>query len=227
MSTSDVVLVATTIFLFFLAIFGEWLKGLVFKPRLQISIDGSPPDCIKIPFVLPGKNGQVLEVAESYFLRLRIANSGNRTAKDVEVRIEQLREELPDEQLAVVQSFLPMNLRWSDIGGSVLAQLAPHGMYRHCDLAHIIDPSQVQRFPGEHKRWPAPLPANGAVLSFDTIVKPASQCYLVPPGTYHIDLAAGAANAKPTRQTIKVILTGRFHSEPTGMFQVGVRFLSS
>jgi hypothetical protein len=110
-----------------IAIWGQSLQALLFKPKLRISVEMRPPDCIRIQaatgFIVgsipvPGNIPGALPVAYSpaYYCRLRITNDGNREAQDVEIKL--LRQRIvpnggpgrddPD--------FMPLNLKWADTG---------------------------------------------------------------------------------------------------------------
>ena len=107
----------------------------------------------------------------------------------------------------------------------LLPAISP-GTYKHCDLAHILDPDDRESVPGEHATWPN-VPQNKTILSLDTIVKPYTQSYLLPFGTYHLTLIVAAANAKATTKTLEITLTGDWYDDEDQMLGegIGIRLL--
>lgn len=153
--------------------------------------------------------------ADVYCLRLRVSNSGKQRAESVEVIAAELKEKQADGTFSEVETFLPMNLLWSYYRQVFLPAISPE-TYKHCDLARIIDPKERKSFPGEHKTW-ANVSPEKTVLSFDTVVKPDTQSYLVPMGTYHLKIIVAAANAKPIEKTWEIILTGDWYDDEKEM----------
>ena len=56
------------------AVFQDWIRGLVWRPILDASIRTHPPDCLAVP-VHDNETGRV--VANAVFLRLLIENTGS------------------------------------------------------------------------------------------------------------------------------------------------------
>ena len=160
-----------------------------------------------------------------YYLRLGVQNSGRQKAELVEVYAAGLEERQADGTFRSVDSFLPMNLLWSNYRQEYLPTLSPE-MRKHCDLAHIIHPQERKNFPGEDKTWPN-VPQEKTVLSFDTVVKPDTQSYLVPMGTYRLSIIITAANAKPIRKCLEVTLPGDWYDDEQVMLGkgIGIRLL--
>ena len=118
-----------------------------------------------------------------------------------------------------------MNLLWSYYRRVFLPAISP-GTYKHCDLAHIINPDERESFPGEHKTWPS-VPSEKTVLSFDTASKPDIQSYLVPAGIYRLYIVIAAANAKPVEEKLEITLTGDWYDDEQEMLSqgIGIRIL--
>jgi len=208
-----------------IALFQDKMRAWIVRPKLEVSIDVKPPDCLKIPIVRYGSEGEQEVVADTYHLRFRVTNKGNQKAESVEVFASKLLRRQVDDTFKEVDTFLPMNLVWADYRKVFFPAISPN-MYRHCDLAHIIDPQKRAGFTAEDKKWPK-IPPEQTVLSFDTAVKPHTLSHLLPFGKYRLVIIVAAANAKPVEKTLEISLTGDWYDDEQRMFQegVGVRIL--
>jgi hypothetical protein len=92
-----------------IAIWGAWLRELVFKPKLVVSITMRPPDCMKMLAVLE-KRPDYTGFTNSYQCRLRITNEGNREARNVQVKLRRLEIVANGGPGREDQTFIPMNL---------------------------------------------------------------------------------------------------------------------
>ena len=223
-----------------IAIFQDKIRAWLLRPKLQISILVASPDCHKTkyhfstekqftsgsaaPIPATGHMEVFLET-EAYYFRLRVANSGNQKAESVEVFATELSRRLADGTFKVVDSFLPMNLVWSHVHWIFFPAISP-GTYKHCDLAHVINPQMREHVPLEDDKWPNVSPEE-TILSFDTIVKPYTKNYLVCPGTYRLVLTVAAANSKPISKTFEITLTGNWYDDEQRMLGegIGIRLL--
>ena len=172
-----------------------------------------------------GSKGEQQEETDSYYIRLKIENTGNQHAESPEVFATELSERQADGTFKRVPSFLPMNLIWADFGTVDAPDVSPE-MYRYCNIAHILDPGTRGRFCREDKTWNHVL-ADKTILSFDTYVKTNTLNHLVPFGTYRLHLLIGAANAKPIKCTLEITLTGEWFADESAMFRdgLGVRII--
>jgi hypothetical protein len=230
-----------------IAIFQDWLRALYSRPNLEISIDLCPPDCHKTRLHLLSvldmegvpttttlyphtevaadiatftSGPAPSRIADAYYFRLKVRNLGRRRAESVEVFAAKLERKQADGTFSKVDSFLPMNLLWSYHRQVFLPAISPK-TYKHCDLAHIIDPSERENFPGEHKTWPN-VSSEKTVLSFDTASKPYVQSYLVPAGIYLLNIVIAAANAEPVEETLEITLTGDWYDNEQEMLSQGI-----
>jgi len=212
------------------AIFQDKIRAWLMRPRLRVSISVAPPDCqkTKMRYSLPSPdvNAPARErMADVYYFRLRVSNSGNQKAESVEVFVAQLSRQQADGSFRVVDSFLPMNLVWAHLGGMLFPAIAP-GTYKHCDLGYILDPQSRKMIPGEHTTWPN-VPPDKTILTLDTVVKPYTLSYLLPFGTYHLVILVAAANAKAIKNTLEVRVTGDWYDDEREMLGqgIGIRLL--
>jgi|ERR1700693_4747744 len=63
------------------ALFGETVWAWLRRPKLDLAISVRRPDCVKT--TLTDLNGQV--IADCYYFRVLVSNSGKRRAEDVEL----------------------------------------------------------------------------------------------------------------------------------------------
>jgi hypothetical protein len=216
-----------------IAVFQDRIRAWLSRPILNASIALSPPDCHKteLHFVTreeakasrgSSKKDQVevSRIADVYYFRLRIANSGNDKAESVEVIASDLTRRLADGTYKVVESFLPMNLAWTHIHTLFFPAISP-GTYKHCDLFHIIDPKTREIVPMEGKTWPH-ISRDKTILSFDTVVQPFTKNYLVCVGVYRLTLIVAAANSKPITKILEINLTGDWFDEEQKMLGEGI-----
>lgn len=224
LAVATLVMAGGTLLLGFVAIFQDWIRDKIKHPTLNVHIDVSPPDCHKTRLVRRDAEGKPLATADAYYFRLRVTNSGNHKAEMVEVFAAGLSKRQADGMFTSVESFLPMNLVWSHYQDIFFPAILPE-TYKHCDLAHVIDPNMRGQFEGEDNHWPA-VPQENTILSFNTAVKPHTLSHLTPFGTYHLDVVVSAANAQPVKKTLEIHLTGNWYDDEREMFREGVRIRS-
>jgi hypothetical protein len=211
-----------TIALAIVAIFQDIIRAWIKRPILNIEIKVKPPDCHKTylfkPFPGTGEGRVSDYYADCYYFRLRIINSGNCRAENVEVFASELTKKLADGTFERVNSFLPMNLLWAHIGTPFFN--ISHGMEKHCDLAHIVDPRKRHLFNGEEN----PLSNIGlkTFLSLDTIVKPNTMSHLIEPGIYRMKLIVGSSNTNPKERVFEINHTGEWIEDENRMLQDGI-----
>jgi len=200
------------------AIFQDKIRAWLTRPKLDISIYVDPPDCHKTLLVRRDSGGS--QSVECYYLRFRVLNVGNQKAGQVEAFAAELLKQQADGTFKRVDSFLPMNLVWSHYSEVFIPAISP-GMYRHCDLAHVLHPEKRKLLEAEDNSWPN-VPPGKTILSFDTIVRPYTLTSLVPPGTYRLVVLIAAANAKPVKKTLEIRLTGDWYDDESTMLSEGV-----
>ena len=223
-----------------IAIFQDKIRAWLLRPILKVSISVAPPDSHKTKYhftteqwITSGSSPvysetgkiEISRETDAYYFRLRIENSGNHKAESVEVFATELSRRQADGLFKVVDSFLPMNLAWSHVHWIFFPAISPD-TYKHCDLAHIINPQMRSAIQLEDSTWPNISPEK-TILSFDTIVKPYTKNFLVPPGTYRLVISVAAANSKPVNKTLEITLTGDWYDDEQKMLGegIGIRML--
>jgi hypothetical protein len=206
-----------------IALFQDKMHAWIMRPKLDVSIDLSPPDCHKTKMgVSYVTTPRTQEYIDAYYFRLKVTNSGNEKAESVEVFAARLLKQQADRTFKEVDSFLPMNLVWSHFQPRqiFLPAISP-STYKHCDLAHIIHPEGRNTIREERKTW-SNISPDKTILSLDTIVKPHTKHYLLPPGTYHLTIIVAASNAKAVRKTLEINLEGDWYDDEQQMLGQGI-----
>jgi len=197
-----------TLVLAFVAVFQEWLRRLVSRPRLQLSAVVSPPDCHKTKLSMG---------ADVYYFRLRVENTGNAAARDVQVYLASVERQRADRQYEAVDRFVPMNLMWAIIRQTTLPILLPDMPPRYCDFAHITDPQQrrsvAETLPG--------IGDNSAILVLELEVNPNNKGYLLEPGEYRMGLKLAAENHPVRDYALEVNFRGTWFNNENEMLREG------
>jgi hypothetical protein len=191
-----------------LAIWGEWVRSLRFRPKLDVTIETKPPDCIKIQTRVETRTGLLIEPSTAYYCRLRVWNRGNVPARDVEVTLLRLHR-VEGERTSEDPDFLPLSLRWSHVRETVTPAIPP-GLFRHIDLCHLDNPGGK-----------LDVPRNS--FNFETEVQPTELRPGVWPtwkgaGNYRLDFVIAADNAKPVNRSVTITFTGSWTDDEAEMF---------
>ncbi|NJN96253.1 MAG: hypothetical protein HC875_20140 [Anaerolineales bacterium] len=204
------------------AIFQDKIRVWLTHPKLEGAIATTSPDCIKITLLAKTLQQEKVPV-DTYYLRIRIKNEGNEKAENVEVFAAELSKRQADGvTFKRVDDFEPMNLVWTNFGGTIFFPAISPRMYKFCDIAHIMNPAQrANNIYAEDKHWPG-IPLEKTILSFDTFVKPHTLSYLHPFGTYRLVIVVAATNAKPGTITLEIALTGDWYDDASRMLGEGV-----
>lgn len=190
-----------TLVLAAVAVFQESIRRWFYRPKFHVSIKTEPPDCISIPFFTA--NGTF--VANSVYLRLWVENSGNATARNVEIFANDSRRKRADGSWEKVTTFPPMNLKWANIGQIYFPSIAPK-MGKHCDIGHIVDPTSRHLLNEDSPKLQ--LTREQTSLAFDLMVSPNNKSHIIGPGKYELDILVAAENARPVKFTISIFLSG-------------------
>jgi hypothetical protein len=213
-----IALAVCTLLLGAIALFQDQLHEWLRRPELVASINMAPPDCHMITL------GTGPSAIATFYMRIRVRNDGHVPAKDVEVFAAELRIDQSG-QWTPLTSFLPMNLVWSHMQAPgrppviYFPMISPH-MYKHCDLANIIDPARraghIEENPGLR------LSPTQTSARFNVMVYPNHKGEIVGPGRYQLDLVVAASNAQPTRFVAEINLTGNWYANESQMLASGV-----
>lgn len=203
-----------------IAVFGETMASWFFKPELTIEFCSESPYFHKTLWNIPGQTP-----AECYYLRIKIANMGKRKARSVEVLAAQLSKKNDNGNYEVYGRFLPMHLLWSH-SRRIAESIAP-GMFKYCDIAHIIDPDRRNQCNGEYfavtfyEMFQRDLESE-TILSLDTEVKPTTSNHLLVADNYRLDVLVGSENTKTVQAEIDIALTGSWYTAENEMLGKGI-----
>jgi hypothetical protein len=217
-----------TLALAFVAVFQDWIRNCLTRPKLKLEIQPSPPDCMRTTFRQtvtiydptsrrPSYESN-LEIP-CYYFRLCITNTGNCEAREVEIfaksakRHHEIKGEFED-----VDRFVPMNLLWSNVRKPFLTNLSPQ-IPKHCDLAHVVRPDK--KYAVRHE-LPG-VPNEQCVLALDLEVEPNTKGHLLGPGFYRLSLVLAAANARPREYLLDIRIAGTWCEDEPRMFGEGIR----
>jgi len=221
-----------TLLLAALAIFQDSLRRLLTRPKVELHTRPQPPECLptewlcvrtfrKINPVSNERFDETIQLAlPCYYFRLRVTNSGNCEAREVEVFAKDLKRHSESRgEFDDVARFSPMNLLWADVRQPFLHVLSPK-LPKLCDLAHAIAPSK-RDYLGHRLQG---VSDDHVILALDLQVEPNSKGHLLGPGFYRLTLVLAAANAPPREYQLDITITGDWYEEPDRMFTDGIRF---
>ena len=132
----QIVTIVANFIIAFIAIFGEKIKNIFYKPELNISIKPLFPYCNLTSF----SSGQ-----RAFFFRLEIINNGSADANNVQVYLNNVKFKGLDGNYNTCNHILPMNLMWSYQDNepikTSIAQVISPGMKKYCDLIYTVENS--------------------------------------------------------------------------------------
>jgi hypothetical protein len=200
--------------------FSDTIRGWVRRPKLALVVGMQPPEAHRT--VLSRATPNPAATACYYFL-LRLENTGNVEAKDVEVFASRLLEKCADRSYRPVTEFLPMNFVLSFVQRPTLPSL-PAGLHKHYTLGHVIDPRHRKEFPLETHPEAQQAVGDSPQTTFvlDVEFRSNTLGHLLKPGSYQLELRVGASNAKSSTWVLDLELTGRWFDTDKDMFAKGV-----
>jgi len=185
-----------------LAIWGNALRSVFYKPKLDSSVRMEAPYAHHLWREESGVR------TEGYYFRIGVENRGNDSAREVEVRLISLKRKNAEGAFLPEPDFRPLNLRWSHVLKTVMPKI-DRQLSKYCDLCHV---------------W---RKGEDLLMDLDTEVVPAEVRPLVWPtrkkaGTYRIAIAVSAANAEPRFADFEIDFKGVWFDEPEAMFKTGL-----
>jgi hypothetical protein len=188
----------------------DWILGKFVHPKLNLDGSIASPSAQKMLFRT--ETGQAL--GDVWYFRLKISNSGNAVARDVHVFLASVEEwENEGKEFVPVKRFLPMFLKWSNVGATTTPTLWPD-MPRYCDWFHVSTP-EIKQFVGEELSGTHLQ----SVLALDLEVTPNNSGSLLGRGTYRCTLKLAAANHKPITKMFRIEFGGLWYPDENGMFR--------
>lgn len=210
MATLAAVIVALVV-----ALFGDWLKRLFFKPELSLEAFVRRPDAERVGRGVYRKNPESWGWVEAWFFRLAISNHSGTPAREVQVYLKKV--EKADE--TKVEKFTPMNLKWTNTDSTtrkVLLKEVPV----FCDFIHISDPAHKELTRENLNEVPDAL----GVMCLDVEATNSANGHLLGPGSYRFHLYVAAENAEARHFVVTVQYKGNWSMEQDVMFDQEMGF---
>jgi len=221
-SVADEVLVATTLFLGVVAIFGpayaDKFKAWLLRPVLRIEFRLSPPDCHLTDSILVLSPGQKSK-EPIYFYRLRVTNIGKTQARKCEIVIEGLAIANEAGRFQPYPTYTPVRLVWGS-GNGEFVDINP-GRQLFCDFVSIPNAASQKVYRDLYGIYVdlkyAPPYDLGIVLNVNAAF--FSQPNRLPQGRYRLDVAVYSENADKASQSLFVSWSGAWKSQEHEMFR--------
>ena len=207
-----------------IAIWGNWLKSLVFHPVLNIECNLNPPNCEptkRTRHYMVQPNVIQEEKVDCYFFRILVKNDGCARAESVEIFATELLRKHTDNEFHPIDTFIPMNLTWTHTKKAKYYPIISKKMYRHCDLGYIIKPSERHKFKNENED-DEKFDKDKTVFGFELEVKPNSLQHLIEPGVYRLKILITSSNTNPKEETIEINHIGIWYDDKDKMFSDGI-----
>jgi hypothetical protein len=185
------------------ALIGDKLWNAINQPRLRIRFfPYDKRDCHATEF--RDRTTGAMK-AKAHYFRIRVENTGWRSARDVEVTLESVKR-FDNRHFVVDTDFMPLRLLWSHWREKRYEISIPAGAYRHCDFAFVVDPAAKSHKPPATKD-------NTLPLWFDVFLRPNTGRTSLLPGQYQVTLSAFGRNAKGTMLTIELEWKGKWYDD--------------
>ena len=198
----------------FIAIFGKWLRSLIFYPSLEIECNLVQPNCEKT-----WRTRETGEKVECYFFRILVKNDGRAKAESIELLATELSKKHTDDNFHKIDSFIPMNLTWTHSFKAKYYPAISKGMFRHCDLGYILKPEDRHKFINEdHEKFDK----TQTIFGLELEVKPNSLQHLFGPGIYRLKVLIASSSTEPIERTIEIKHIGEWIDDSKKMFDEGI-----
>jgi hypothetical protein len=121
-----------------IAAFQSRLSRLLVRPKLGLEVNPEPPDFHHTLVSHPSASGAP---ADAYYFNLRVRNTGNSRAEQVEVFVADVLMQQADGSFSRLTSFLPKSLLWSWTEKPFLDALSPRKRQEFCSRVPAELPS--------------------------------------------------------------------------------------
>lgn len=194
----QILMVVVTFLAVVVALFQENIRRYFDRVKLKLQINLEPPDCHQIDLT-DQINGAF--ISKCIYLRIRVTNIGDKTARDVEILASNLWK-IEDSGNKKVKTFLPMNLRWSH--SHPIKVTIPPKSFRFCDLGPIrpLGNRIILRFDMETQ----PNPVSGGVYP-----------NIIDSGTYLLEVLLSGDNIYPQVIRWKIEIPNVWSDDETEM----------
>lgn len=213
----QIIIAIATFLAVLVALFGERLWKKNDKPKIDVYFDPKDPECYHLTNMHIQQSGQIIESIPTYYIRLKIVNSGVATMENTEVVLEGI-DPKPDRFMSLNLSWAGFNVPPNDIKREVRI---PHKQSRVVDVIEIMEPSQTA----------ALATRLGSKNDSDTdrymayskgfrscSIKPNTLSDILPAGKYILHIGVYADNTEPRTIRLSVDYDGSWGTEGiTGM----------
>jgi hypothetical protein len=211
---------AAVVLALIIALFGETLKRLFYKPHLQLEAMVRRPHAERvgrqIPYWHEGRP-MPLPAGEAWFFRLEISNRSKTPARDVQVYLKKIEKA----DGVAVTKFTPMHLKWTNTDPPVTTRkVLLRDLPIFCDFIHVSDPRHRSDV-GENLN---DVPPAKAIMCLDVEATNSAKGHLLGPGAYHFYLYVAAENSPARHFKVEVRYDGTWHLEQDQMFDQEIGF---
>ncbi len=188
--------IIASVFIGIVAIFGEKIRGFIFKPKLSVGIEN----------IFPYYSLSQFESGSKFHIyRMIIKNEGNADAKNVQVYLNKVEQKGADGKFATHTNILPINLNWSyqESGNtSVIADLLSPKMEKYCDFFYIKENTNFCILNTEYQ-----FSTNG--MTNNALTK----------GMYRVHLIISCSDAMPVKRVIEFEYSGTWSNDINEMIK--------
>jgi hypothetical protein len=199
-----------------LAIFQDWIRRLIWKPKLNVSIRLCSPDCQKIPLT-DTRSGQHLY--DSYYFRFRMENTGNYKMEYVEAIITEVNKKRANGEYKKLDKFLPLNLVWAHNNLVTIPNIQP-GLFKHLNFGYIVQSENANLgYFGMQKS------DETIVFKFTVEVEPNHGSHILLPGDYNITIKFAANNLSPVTKKYNLLFPDKWDDNEEEMLRnnIGIK----
>lgn len=145
LATSDTIqllIAGITLLAVLVALFGERLWKHKDRPKIEVYFDDEDPECYHLTNMHIHQNEKIIESIPTYYIRLRVTNSGTNSLENTEVILKRV-EPRPG-------NFMSLNLSWAGYNNApndiTRTVRIPQGVTRIVDIIEIMEPNQTVSF---------------------------------------------------------------------------------
>lgn len=198
------------------ALFKEEIWKLWRRPKLKARLSLKPPDCHTIPLIKTNlSTRKIIGKQESYYFRIWIENTGSTRATQVQVFAAELKRKHVDGSFKRIESFLPMNLKWSHYDNKIFSECISPKMGQHCTLGRIRAPDNSSGETNDDLKF-----------ELETEIVPNTRSNEFGKGEYQLLLRIGASNCEPLEKIFQINFKGRWYDNEFKMFSDGIGIIT-
>lgn len=203
--------ILAAIFLGFIAIFRGKVRAWFIKPKFKIDFELKAPYCHKVPW---GAGHTIKH--NSYYLRVKVENSGNYQMEDVEVMVADIKQKKESENYEKLEYFIPLYLNWAHYNVRAWKKIQPH-LYKYFSLGYIVQSDIDDLKPFIIRQ------SSEVIFMLDTKPKPFSGEQILYPNThYEITLEISANHLKMKTVKFQLWIKDEWTEDEKVMFEENI-----